>query len=160
MKSRYQPGGAIGALGGKSTVGILLYSYCARERSSCPIEQRLCDDVALPVVAANQSLAHATSARFRRRHLDAIAGGFSQVVALSVSEGLVQSGVVAIDGTKIEADVSAESSVTRRQIVYEILQEAEAHAEFSAVSQSRVRCLGCQGEPNRRPHRRRTTQAP
>jgi transposase len=108
MKSRYQSGGAIGASGGKSTVGILLYSYCARERSSCAIEQGLCDHVALRGVAANQSLAHATSARFRRRHLDAIAGGFSQVVALSVSEGLVQSGVVAIDGTKIEADVSAE----------------------------------------------------
>ena len=51
---------------------------------------------------------------------------FTQVVGLCVSEGLVHSGVAAIDGTKIEADVSAESSVTRRQIVDEILDEAEA----------------------------------
>jgi hypothetical protein len=65
-------------------------------------------------------------ARFRRRHHDAIAGVFTQVVGLCVSEGLVHSGVAAIDGTKIEADVSAESSVTRRQIVDEILDEAEA----------------------------------
>jgi len=47
-------------------------------------------------------------------------------VALCITEGLVQTGVVAIDGTKIEADVSAASSATRRQIVDEILEEAEA----------------------------------
>ncbi|MCZ7532628.1 MAG: transposase [Acidimicrobiia bacterium] len=110
----------------EAMLGVLLYAYCVGERSSRRIEQRLCDDVAFRVVAANQTPDHATLARFRRRHHDAIAGVFSQVVGLCVSEGLVRSGVVAIDGTKIEADVSAESSVTRRQIVDEILQEAEA----------------------------------
>ena len=107
-------------------LGVLLYAYCVGERSSRRIEQRLCDDVAFRVVAANQAPDHATLARFRRRHQDAIAGVFSQVVALCISEGLVESGVVAIDGTKIEADVSSSSSVTRRQIVDEILEEAEA----------------------------------
>ncbi len=107
-------------------LGILLYSYCVGERSSRRIEQRLCDDVAFRVVAANQAPDHATLARFRRRHQDAVAGVFTQVVALCITEGLVQTGVVAIDGTKIEADVSAASSATRRQIVDEILEEAEA----------------------------------
>jgi transposase len=107
-------------------LGVLLYAYCVGERSSRRIEQRLCDDVAFRVVAANQAPDHATLARFRRCHPDTIASVFTQVVALCVSEGLVHSGVVAIDGTKIEADVSAESSVTRRQIVDEILEEAEA----------------------------------
>jgi predicted transcriptional regulator len=82
--------------------------------------------VAFRVIAANQQPDHATLARFRRRHQDAIAGVFTQVVALCVGEGLVQAQVVAIDGTKIEADVSVGSSVTRRQIVDEILAEAEA----------------------------------
>jgi len=107
-------------------LGVLLYAYCVGERSSRRIEQRLCDDVAFRVVAANQAPDHATLARFRRRHQDVIAGVFAQVVALCVTEGLVQSGVVAIDGTKIEADVSVASSATRRQIVDEILEEAEA----------------------------------
>ena len=107
-------------------LGILLYAYCVGERSSRRIEQRLCDDVAFRVVAANQAPDHATLASFRRRHQNAIAGVFSQVAALCVTEGLVRSGVVAIDGTKIEADVSAGSSATRRQIVDEILKEAEA----------------------------------
>jgi len=88
------------------------------------------------VVAANQQPDHATLARFRRRHQDAIAGVFTQVVALCVAEGMVQSGVVAIDGTKIEADVSAGSSATRRQIVEEILEEAEA---VDAAERPRIR---------------------
>ena len=107
-------------------LGVLLYAYCVGERSSRRIEQRLCDDVAFRVIAANQQPDHATLARFRRRHQDAIAGVFTQVVALCIAEGLVRAGVVAIDGTKIEADVSAGSSLTRRQIVDEILEEAEA----------------------------------
>jgi len=113
----YEPG---------AVLGVLLYAYCVGERSSGRIKHRLCDDVAFRVVAANQAPDHATLARFRRRHQDAIAGAFVQVVALCMAEGLVQAGVVAIDGTKIEADVSVSSSVTRRQIVDEILEEAEA----------------------------------
>ncbi len=106
-------------------LGVLLYAYCVGERSSRRIEQRLVDDVAFRVVGANQAPDHATLARFRR-HQDAIAGVFTQVVGLCVAEGLVRTGVVAIDGTKIEADVSGSSSVTRRQLVDEILEEAEA----------------------------------
>jgi transposase len=107
-------------------LGVLLYAYCVGERSSRRIERRLSEDVAFRVVAANQQPDHATLARFRRRYQDAIAGVFGQVLGLCVTEGLVQAGVVAIDGTKIEADVSASSAVTRRQIVDEILEEAEA----------------------------------
>jgi len=107
-------------------LGVLLYAYCIGERSSRRIEQRLCDDVAFRVIAANQQPDHATVARFRRRHQDAIAEVFTQVLRLCIAEGLVQASVVAIDGTKIEADVSASSSLTRRQIVDEILKEAEA----------------------------------
>ncbi len=110
----------------EAMLGILLYAYCVGERSSRRIERRLSDDVAFRVVAANQQPDHATLARFRHRHQDAIAAVFGQVLGLCITEGLVQTGVVAIDGTKIEADVSASSSVTRRQIVDEILEEAEA----------------------------------
>ncbi len=107
-------------------LGVLLYAYCVGERSSRRIERRLCDDVAFRVIAANQAPDHATLARFRRRHQDAIGEVFSQVLGLCVGEGLVQARVVAIDGTKVEADASAWSSRTRRQLVDEILDEAEA----------------------------------
>jgi transposase len=107
-------------------LAVLLYAYCTGERSSRRIEQRLVDDVAYRVLAANQQPDHATLARFRARHQDAIAELFAQVLGLCVAEGLVATGVVSIDGTKIEANASAWSNRTRRQIADEILAEAEA----------------------------------
>ncbi len=120
-------------------LGVLLYAYCVGERSSRRIERRLCEDVAFRVVAANQQPDHATLARFRRRHENPISEVFSQVLGLCVTEGLVASGVVAIDGTKVEANASAWSNRTRRQIAAEILAEAEAadSAEDEQFGESR-----------------------
>lgn len=87
-------------------VAVLLYAYCTGERSSRRIEQRLAEDVAYRVVAFNQQPDHATLARFRRRHQDAIAELFSQVLTLCVRAGLVEAGVIAIDGTKFAANAS------------------------------------------------------
>ena len=87
-------------------LGVLVYAYCTGERSSRRIERRLVEDVAYRVLAANQRPDHATLARFRRRHQDAIAGLFGQVLGLCVKAGLVDTGLVAIDGTKLGADAS------------------------------------------------------
>jgi transposase len=46
-------------------LAVLVYAYCVGERSSRRIEQRLVEDVAFRVVAANQHPDHATLARFR-----------------------------------------------------------------------------------------------
>jgi hypothetical protein len=64
-------------------------------------------------------------ARFRRRHQDAIAEVFGQVLGLCVTEGLVDAGVVAIDGTKVAANASAWANRTRKQLAEEILADAE-----------------------------------
>ena len=84
-------------------------------------------------------------ARFRRRHQDAIAGLFGQVLGLCVKAGLVDAGVVAIDGTKIaanasffanrdQADLSAElagsvgrgpTAAAARRVADRVLAEAE-----------------------------------
>ena len=55
-------------------VSVLLYAYCTGERSSRRIERRLIEDVAVRVVAVDQRPDHATLARFRRRHQDAMRG--------------------------------------------------------------------------------------
>ena len=106
-------------------LAVLVYAYCVGERSSRRIERRLVEDVAFRVVGANQLLDHATLARFRRRHAEAIAELFGQVLGLCVKEGLVDSKVISIDGTKIEANASAWANRTRRQLADEILAEAE-----------------------------------
>ena len=68
---------------------------------------------------------HATLARFRVRHDEVITELFAQVLGLCVAEGMVAAGVVSIDGTKLEANASAWSNRTRRQIAAEILAEAD-----------------------------------
>jgi transposase len=106
-------------------LAVLLYAYCTGQRSSRQIERRLVEDVAYRVVAANQRPDHATLARFRRRHESAIAALFGQVLGLCVKAGLVDSGVVAIDGTKVAANASFFANRTREQLAAEILAEAE-----------------------------------
>lgn len=105
---------------------VLVYGYCVGERSSRRIERRLVEDVAFRVVAANQCPNHATLARFRRRHEAAIGELFGQVLGLCAAEGLVDAGLVAIDGTKVAGNASAWSNRTRAQLAKEILAEAEA----------------------------------
>jgi hypothetical protein len=106
-------------------LAVLVYAYCTGERSSRRIERRLTEDVAYRVLAANQTPDHATIARFRRRHEEAIAELFTQVLGLCVAAGIVDSGLVAIDGTKICANASSHANRTRRQLAEEILVEAE-----------------------------------
>ena len=84
-------------------VALLLYAYAIGVRSSRAIERRCREDVAFRVIAANQAPDHATVARFRVRHEQALAELFAQVLALCARAGLVRVGVVAVDGTKIES---------------------------------------------------------
>ena len=107
-------------------LGVLIYAYCCGERSSRRIERRLVEDVAYRVIAVNQVPDHATLARFRARHQDAIAGLFSQVLGLCVKAGLVDAGLIAIDGTKIEADASYFANRTRDELAAAVLAEAAA----------------------------------
>ena len=106
-------------------LAVLVYAYCTGERSSRRMERRLVEDVAYRVLSANQQPDHATLARFRRRHQDAIAALFGQVLGLCVSAGIVDAGVIAIDGTKIQADASFFANRDREQLAKAILDEAE-----------------------------------
>jgi transposase len=110
-------------------VALLLYAYCLGVRSSRQIE-RLCErDVAFRVVAGNLRPDHATIARFRQRHGEAIAGLFTDILRLCKEAGLVKVGVVAFDGTKMAADAALEANrsyETIRSEVETMLREAES----------------------------------
>lgn len=123
-------------------LSVLLYAYCTGERSSRRIERRLSEDVAYRVLAVNQRPDHATLARFRRRHQDAIAALFGQVLGLCVKAGMVDAGVVAIDGTKIAANASFFANRNREdlgKVAAKILDEAEQTdaAEDEALGERR-----------------------
>jgi transposase len=107
-------------------LALLIYAYCIGERSSRRIEKRLAEDVAFRVVAANHQPDHATIARFRANHEQAIAGLFAQVLAVCARAGLLRPGLIAIDGTKLAANASRDANRTAEQIVQQILEEAAA----------------------------------
>jgi transposase len=107
-------------------VALLLYCYAVGERSSRRIERRCVEDVASRVICANQVPDHTTIARFRQRHEIALADLFGEVLVLCAEVGLVEVGVIAIDGTKVHANASERATCDYERIAREILAEADA----------------------------------
>src|ERR687889_806583 len=107
-------------------VALLLYAYARGIRSSRVIERACEEDVAFRVLAAQQRPDHATIARFIERHQDAIAGLFGEVLTLCARSGLGKVGVIAVDGTKVQANASRNENLDYEQLAREILQEAQA----------------------------------
>ena len=83
---------------------MLLYGYCVGVVSSRRIAQRLHEDIAFRVLAANNTLDFRTISDFRKGNLDALSGLFVQVLASCQQAGLVKLGHVALDGTKVKAN--------------------------------------------------------
>ncbi len=105
-------------------VALLLYAYAKGERSSRGIERGCTEDIAYRVISANQRPDHTTIARFRQRHEVALAELFSDVLRLCAEAGLLKTGVVAIDGTKIHANAAHHSNRDYEQIARDVLAEA------------------------------------
>src|SRR6187431_2818343 len=107
-------------------VALLLYAYARGIRSSRVIERACEEDVAFRVLAAQQRPDHATIARFVERHQDAIAGLFGEVLTLCARSGLAKVGVIAVDGTKVQANASRDENLDCERLAREILEEAKA----------------------------------
>jgi transposase len=110
-------------------VALVLYAFATNVRSSRAIERHCRQDVAYRVITGNLIPDHATVARFVCRHEDALAGLFSEVLRLCQRAGLVGSGVVSIDGTRIAGNCSPEVNHGFEQIAREVLAEAKATDE-------------------------------
>jgi transposase len=102
-------------------VRLLLYGYANGVYSSRKIEKRTFEDLAFRYLAGDQHPDHATIAEFRKRHLEALAGLFTQALLLCAEAGLVKLGHVAIDGTKIKAKASKHKAMS-----YKRMNETEA----------------------------------
>jgi transposase len=102
-------------------VALILYAFSTSVHSSRRIECHCRQDVAYRVIMGNTVPDHATIARFIDRHKQALAGLFSEVLKLCDKAGLVESGVVAIDGTRIAGNASPEANHTFEQIAMEII---------------------------------------
>jgi transposase len=117
-------------------VALLLYAYAVGERSSRQIERRCREDVAFRVLTANQIPDHATIARFRARHEQALADTFVQVLALCAQAGLVSVGVVALDGSLVAGNASPGATrgyaAIREEVERMLAEAAQADAEEDA----------------------------
>jgi len=119
-------------------VALLLYAYAVGERSSRGIERRCREDVAFRVLTANQIPDHATIARFRARHEQALAGTFTQVLALCASAGLVSVGVVALDGSLVDGNASPQATRSYASIREEVERMLAEAAEADAADDERL----------------------
>jgi transposase len=120
-------------------VRLLLYGYTTGMRSSRGIARRCVDDVAFRYLAAGQSPDFRSIAKFRRRHLDALAGLFLQSLRLATQMGLVKMGRVALDGTKLRANASKHKAMSYDRLV---AKEAEVAAEVTRLQQLIAQMLG------------------
>jgi hypothetical protein len=77
------------------------------------------------VVAAQQRPDHATIA-VHRASRDGAGGVFGEVLLLCARSGLAQVGVIAIDGTKVQANASRDANADYEQLAREIIEEAKA----------------------------------
>jgi len=93
-------------------VKLLIYAYCKGKASSRKIELATHEEVPYRVLAAGQHPDHDTIAEFRKRHLEALADLFVQVLRMCQKAGLVKLGHVALDGTKIKANASKHKAMS------------------------------------------------
>jgi len=113
-------------------LALLFYAYCTGQRSSRRIE-RLCEsDVAYRVITGGNFPDHTTIARFRKSSDSAMATLFVEILGLCAVAGIIQVGVVAMDGTKMAANASKKANRTREDLerqVADMVAEAEATDE-------------------------------
>ncbi len=117
------------ALDPQMMVALFLYAYAIGERSARKIERRCTEDVAFRVICANRVPDHATIARFRARHEQALAGTSRRCWRSARARACSRSGLLALDGTLITgnaAESANRSYASIRQEVEQILGEAAA----------------------------------
>ena len=117
-------------------VKVLLYGYCVGVAPSRRIAQRLHEDIAFRVLAANNTPDFRTISDFRKDNVDALSGLFVQVLALCQQAGLVKLGHVALDGTKVKANVSKHKAMSYQRMKEKAAQLAAEVAELLRQAQA------------------------
>ena len=101
-------------------VALLLYAYTQGVFSSRKIAKACIERMDFAAVTGFQKPDFRTIGLFRRRHLEALAGLFQQVLVLCRRAGLVTLGPVALAGTKVKANASKHKAMS-----YDRMEKAE-----------------------------------
>lgn len=111
-------------------VKLLVYGYATGTPSSRKLEERTYSDVAVRFLCADQHPDFRPIARFRKRHLAALADLFVQALRLCRRAGLVGLGTLALDGTKLRANASRHKAMSYDRMTK---KEAQLEAEIAAM---------------------------
>jgi transposase len=163
-------------------LGLITYCYSNGIFSSRQIERATYQNLSVRYLAANTHPDHDTIAKFRRENTALLRSAFVQLLQLAQRAGLLKLGVIAIDGTKLEANAAKRKTLTVVQLeeelrrldqrVTELLhcaeiadQSGETHAELPAeladTQQRRARLLQAKAQLERQAqerHARREVQ--
>jgi transposase len=100
---------------------LLLHGYASGIYSSRRIAKAAVERADFMMIVAGDPPDFRTISEFRKRHLEALASLFVQVLQLAKKAGLVKLGHVALDGTKIKANASKHKAMS-----YERMKKREA----------------------------------
>ncbi len=109
---------------------LLIYGYAHGVCSSRKLEQATYRDVAVRMLCAGQHPDYRSIARFRARHLEALAELFVQALRLCKEAGLLKLGTLALDGTKLRANASRHKAMSHARMVS---AEAQLEEEIAAL---------------------------
>ena len=111
-------------------VALLLYAYCVGVFSSRRIERATHEDVASRVLTGGEHPHFTRIAAFRRVHIDAFHDMFVQTIKLCQHAGMVQLGLLALDGTKMQGNASKHKAMS-----YDRMQQEEQrlHKEVASL---------------------------
>jgi transposase len=93
-------------------LALLVFGYCEGKRSSRQLEDACQRDWAYRAICGEITPDHATIARFRQGLDNVLESLFAQVLAVCAAAGLVEVGLVALDGTRMGAAASKEANKT------------------------------------------------
>jgi len=102
-------------------VALLVYAYSCGVYSSRQIARGCEERLDFQAVTAFNPPDFRTVSDFRKQHLEALAGLFTQMLALCRRAALVSFGHVALDGTKIKANASKHEAMSYARMVKAIV---------------------------------------
>jgi transposase len=122
---------------------VWFLAYSEGECRSREVAKRVRYDVRYRFFAGHLRPDFRTLNRFRRAHVDLLAGYFAELVELCRERGLVDSSVLALDGTKLRANASGRrrkaKAQLQKQIAAKLAADAEAEGDTEdAASEERV----------------------
>ena len=140
-------------------VSLLIYAYAQGVFSSRRIEQLTYENLSVRYVCGNTHPDHDTIAKFRRENDALFQDCLRSVILLAQELGMVKLGMLAADGTRMEANANRHRFTTQKQleqeqarvdkIIKELLQKAEAADQAEDAEEPAELPLGLVDEQKR-----------